>query len=55
MGIVSEYIRNLIVKQVDDNGIVVWYDPDGAYAEAVSAAGPESHGGHGAVGFREVN
>jgi len=37
MGIVSEYIRNLIVKQVDDNGIVVWYDPDGAYAEAVEA------------------
>lgn len=37
MGIVSEYIRNLIVKQVDDNGIVVWYDPDGVYAEAVEA------------------
>lgn len=37
MGIVSEYIRNLIAKQVDDNGIVVWYDPDGAYAEAVEA------------------
>ncbi len=31
MGIVSEYIRNLIAKQVNDNGIVVWYDPEGAY------------------------
>jgi len=35
MGIVSEYVRNLIAKQVDDNGLVVWYDPDGAYSEAV--------------------
>ncbi|MBW1912131.1 MAG: hypothetical protein JRI43_02955 [Deltaproteobacteria bacterium] len=35
MGIVSEYLFNLIAKQVDDNGLVVWYDPDGAYAEAV--------------------
>jgi hypothetical protein len=35
MGIVSEYIRNLIAKQVDDNGIVVWYDPEGAYSELI--------------------
>ena len=35
MGIVSEYIRNLIAKQVDDNGLVVLYNPDGAYSEAV--------------------
>jgi len=33
MGIVSEYVRNLIAKQVDDNGLVVLYDPDGAYSE----------------------
>jgi len=33
MGIVSEYVRNLIAKQVDDNGLVVWYDPDGTYSE----------------------
>jgi hypothetical protein len=25
MAIVSEHIRNLIAKQVDDNGLVVWY------------------------------
>ena len=30
MGIVSEYIRNLIAKQLNDNSIVVWYDPEGA-------------------------
>lgn len=35
MGIVSEYLFNLIAKQVDDYGLVVWYDPDGVYAEAV--------------------
>jgi hypothetical protein len=33
MGPVSEYIRNLIAKQVNDNGLVVWYDPDQAYTE----------------------
>lgn len=37
MSIVTEYIRNLVAKQVDDNGIVVWYDPDNAYADAVAA------------------
>ncbi len=37
MSIVSEHVRNLIAKQVDDNGLVVWYDPDGAYSEAVEA------------------
>jgi len=37
MGIVSEYIRSLIAKQVNDNGLVVWYDPDGAYAAALPA------------------
>ena len=35
MGIVSEYVCNLIAKQVDDNGIVVWYDKDGTYSEVV--------------------
>ena len=37
MAIVTEYLRNLIAKQVDDNGLVVWYDPDNAYADAVAA------------------
>lgn len=32
MGIVSEYIRNLIAKQLNDNGIV-WYDPEGAWSD----------------------
>ncbi|MCX6091053.1 MAG: PglZ domain-containing protein [Candidatus Atribacteria bacterium] len=36
MGIVSEYVCNLIAKQVNDNGLVVWYDPDGAYADVVA-------------------
>ena len=27
MGIVSKYIHNLIAKQLNDNGIVVWSDP----------------------------
>jgi hypothetical protein len=39
MAIVTEYLRNLIAKQVDDNGLVVWYDPDNAYADAVAALG----------------
>jgi len=34
-GLVTEHLINLIAKQVDDNGIVVWYDPDGTYSEAV--------------------
>ena len=37
MGIVTQYVRKLIAKQVNDNGLVVWYDPDGAYSEAVKA------------------
>lgn len=35
MGIVTEYVRNLIAKQVEENGLVVWYDPDSTYIEAV--------------------
>jgi len=30
---VSDYLRSLIKKQVDDHGIVVWYDPEGHYQE----------------------
>lgn len=36
MAIVSEYIRNLIAKQVNDHGLVVWYDPDSLYTEAMN-------------------
>jgi hypothetical protein len=35
MGIVSDYLSNLIAKQLDDYGLDVWYGPDGVYAEAV--------------------
>lgn len=51
MSIVTEYVRNLIAKQVDDNGLVIWYDPDGAYADAVEALDlptPPSSGMRGA-------
>ncbi|MFH1922828.1 MAG: PglZ domain-containing protein [Planctomycetota bacterium] len=37
MTIVTQFIRNLIAKQVDDNGIVVWYDPEGDYSGVVEA------------------
>jgi hypothetical protein len=33
-GIVSEYLFQLISKQVDDRGLVVWYDPEQAYEAA---------------------
>lgn len=36
MGIVTEHLIGLIAKQVDDRGLVVWYDPEGAYAEAAA-------------------
>jgi PglZ domain len=31
MAVVSEYLVQLIAKQVDDRGLVVWYDPEHAY------------------------
>jgi hypothetical protein len=30
-GIVTEHLISLIAKQVNDNGLVVWCDPDGEY------------------------
>jgi hypothetical protein len=36
-GIVTEHLISLIAKQVNDSGLVVWYDPDGAYAGALAA------------------
>lgn len=32
-GIVTEYLKKLVEKQVNDNGTVVWYDPDKCYQE----------------------
>ncbi len=34
-GIVTEHLINLITKQVDDNGLVLWYDPDQTYTVVV--------------------
>ena len=35
MGKVSDYVMSLIRKQVDDHGIVVWYDPQKAYSSFI--------------------
>jgi len=32
--VVTEYLKALVARQVDDNGLVVWYDPERAYAAA---------------------
>jgi|LDZU01.1.fsa_nt_gi hypothetical protein len=32
-GIVSDYLRDLIEKQVENRGTVVWYDPESCYAD----------------------
>lgn len=32
---VSEYLVDLISKQVGDKGIVVWYDPEGVYTGSI--------------------
>ena len=31
MGIVTDYLVNLITRQVDESGLVIWYDPDAHY------------------------
>lgn len=36
-GVVTKHLVSMIAKQVDDNGIVVWYDPDNTYAETAVA------------------
>src|ERR1700750_974527 len=33
MGIVTEHLRQLIAKQVNDRSLVVWYDPERYYAD----------------------
>src|SRR5688500_12040679 len=32
--VVTEHLYQLIAKQVDDRGLVVWYDPEQAYGAA---------------------
>ena len=34
--VVTEYLSQLIAKQVDDRGLVVWYDPEQAYVAAAA-------------------
>jgi len=36
MGKVTDELLALIGKQVQDHGIVVWYDPEGAYGDVVA-------------------
>jgi hypothetical protein len=33
MGTVSDYLRDLIIRQVNEKGIVVWFDPEGNYQQ----------------------
>jgi len=35
-GVVTNYLIQLIAKQVEDRGLVVWYDPERAFAQAVA-------------------
>ncbi|MBN1236629.1 MAG: PglZ domain-containing protein [Methanotrichaceae archaeon] len=37
IGKVSGYLRSIIKRQVDDKGIVVWYDPEGHYQQFVKS------------------
>lgn len=37
MAKLTEYITNLINKQINDKGIVVWYDPDRSYSDLVKS------------------
>jgi hypothetical protein len=37
MGIVTEHLFTLIAKQVEDSGLVVWYDPEQAYTEVTTS------------------
>jgi hypothetical protein len=36
MGIITEHLRSLIAKQVDDHGLVLWFDPEKYYAKVAS-------------------
>ncbi len=39
--VVTNYLIGLIAKQVEDRGLVVWYDPERAYAQAVAQLEPD--------------
>src|SRR5687767_11004065 len=36
MAVVTEYLEQLIAKQVNEKGLVVWYDPEDAYGSAAA-------------------
>lgn len=36
-GVVTEWVQKLIERQVEDHRLVVWYDPERVYADAVAA------------------
>ena len=33
LGIVIEHLRSLVAEQVEDHGLVVWYNPEGHYRD----------------------
>jgi hypothetical protein len=35
MGLVTEFLLELIIKQVQNSGLVVWYDPERHYSDAI--------------------
>ena len=35
MGKVTEYLQEVVRKQIDEHGIVIWYDPEGDYRDVV--------------------
>ena len=41
-GIVTEHLISLVAKQVNDHGLVVWYDPDGVYADTLASLNPDT-------------
>src|SRR5262245_18372925 len=36
-GIITQYLRSVIAKQVADHGVVVWFDPEGHYRDVAEA------------------
>jgi hypothetical protein len=36
VAVVTEHLLQLIARQVEDRGLVVWYDPERAYTQAAA-------------------
>ena len=43
MAVVTESLVQLIAKQVDEKGLVVWYDPEQAYGAAAAELSSAEH------------